>query len=283
MPPRPRVLETPRPFLKWAGGKTQLLPEILKHLPEEIPFYIEPFVGGGAVFFALVRAGRVRQARLADRNPALVEVWQRVRDDVERVIIAARQWDPDKATYYAVRALDPDTLSAVDRAARILWLNRHCYNGLYRLNRSGRFNVPFGRYARPQTIDEDNLRRCSEALQGVEILAGDFGQVLDHIEEDAVVYLDPPYAPVSATSKFNAYDGLFFTTDDQERLARHFVTLTDRGARCALLSNSCTPFTEGLYTGLGVGQFKVLARRSINSKAGGRAPINELLVKVARP
>ncbi len=283
MPPRPRVLESPRPFLKWAGGKTQLLPEILKHLPDEIPFYIEPFVGGGAVFFALVRAGRIQNARLADRNPALVEVWQQVRDAVEAVIVASRQWAPEKASYYAVRALDPQDLSPVDRAARILWLNRHCYNGLYRLNRAGRFNVPFGRYAKPQTIDEDNLRRCSEALQGVQIQAGDFAQVLDHIEENAVVYLDPPYAPVSATAKFNAYDGHFFTTDDQERLARHFIDLTERGARHALLSNSHTPLTVGLYRGPHVEHFTVQARRSINSKPGGRVPVNELLVKLRRP
>lgn len=268
--------ESPRPFLKWAGGKAALLPEILKRLPAEIPLYVEPFVGGGAVFFALAREGRVGRARLADRNPQLVEAWQVVRDDVEALIRATRQWVPEKATFYEVRALDPTTLDATDRAARTIWLNRHCYNGLYRLNRSGRFNVPFGRYAKPQAIDEDNLRRCSAALAHTEIVVGDFGQVLDTIEESTVVYLDPPYAPLSPTAKFNAYDGLVFTTDDQERLAERFATLP---ARCALLSNSDTPLTRRLYDRPGIDVHTVRARRNINRNAAGRAPVTEILAE----
>lgn len=254
----------------------------MARLPQEMPFYIEPFVGGGAVFFALARAGRVQRALLGDRNLELVEVWRQVRDDVEAVIEGTRVWTPDKATFYAVRALAPTDLSAAERAARVLWLNRYCFNGLYRLNSSGQFNVPFGSYdGPPPRIDEDNLRRCSEVLQGVEILQGDYLQVLENVEKNAVVYLDPPYAPVSATANFTQYDGLAFNDADQARLAAEFAALPARGVRCAVLSNSDTPLTQALYQDrAGVQVERVMVRRSINRNAAGRQPVSELLARV---
>lgn len=272
---------SPRPFLKWAGGKGALVDEILKRMPVEIPFYVEAFVGGGAVFFALAREGRIRRALLADRNHELVNTWISVRDEVEAVIDATRQWTVDKSTYYAVRGLDTKTLSPATRAARVIWLNRTCYNGLYRLNASGRFNVPFGRYASPPRIDEGNLRRCSAALQDVEILQGDFEETLERASEGAVIYLDPPYAPVSATASFNRYDGMAFDHTDQARLADQFANLPHRGIRHALLSNSDTPQTRRLYTRPGQRVHEVMVRRSINRDAAGRAHVMELLVELA--
>ncbi|MEZ4464862.1 MAG: DNA adenine methylase [bacterium] len=279
-------LTSPRPFLKWAGGKTDLVGLILQKLPAEIPQYVEPFVGGGAVFFALARARRFERALLGDRNGELVLVWQTVRDDVEGLIAACEAWPVDEATYYQVRdELALETLTPTERAARVIWLNRHCFNGLYRLNRQGRFNVPFGRYARPQRIDFENLRRCSEVLQGVEIIEGDFDDVLARAEPGAAVYLDPPYVPVSKTSSFTAYDGNRFGTEEHSRLAATFEALPERGIRHAVLSNSWTDETRSLYRRRrGMNATSVQVRRSINRNGAGRAPVPELLAwLVPRP
>ena len=269
---------SPRPFLKWAGGKSELVPRILAKLPAEIPLYVEPFVGGGATFFALARAGRIGRAILGDRNPELVATWATVRDDVEGLIDACAAWPVDEGTYYHVRdTLDVGALPPAVRAARVVWLNRHCFNGLYRLNRKGRFNVPFGRYATPQRIDFDNLRRCSEALQGVDVIEGDFGDVLERAEPGAAVYLDPPYVPLSQTSSFTSYDGGRFAEDDHARLADVFANLPARGIQHAVLSNSWTPLTQELYHRPGVEKTSVSVRRSINRNGAGRAPVQELL------
>ena len=161
---------TPRPFLKWAGGKRSLMHEIMARIPAgPIDLFVEPFLGGGTLFLELARQGRIRKAILNDRNPQLVHAWRMVRDQPEALIKAVRQWEPTEETYYEVRAIDGTTMSDVDRAARVLWLNRTCYNGLYRINRKGQFNVPFGRYKRVNLIDEDNLRAVSAALSGGDV------------------------------------------------------------------------------------------------------------------
>ena len=210
---------TPRPFLKWAGGKRALMSDIMARMPDgEIDLYVEPFLGGGAVFLDLARQGRIKKAILNDRNPELVHTWRTVRDDPEGIIEAIGQWVPDEETYYAVRALDGTTLSDVERAARVLWLNRTCFNGLYRINRSGQFNVPYGKYKRPRLVDEENLRAVSHALQKVTLYDIDFEGVLAMAGPGAVVYCDPPYWPLSDTAYFTAYDGNPFRTEDQERL-----------------------------------------------------------------
>ena len=273
----PSVRPSPRPFLKWAGGKGELLPEILRRLPNgPIDCYVEPFVGGGAVFFALVRAGRIRRAILGDRNVELVDTYRAVQTLPEAVLAQARSWAGTEETYYAVRSMAVETLTPAERAARVLYLNRNGFNGLYRLNGSGVFNVPFGRYANPPQIDGDNLLRASEALQGVELVNGDFETVLEAASSGAVVYLDPPYWPMSETSKFNAYDGTTFGAADQTRLATVFRGLPTRGLT-GLLSNSDVPATRALYAGLDLDA--VLCTRRINSKGEGRGQVSELLVR----
>lgn len=266
----------PRPFLKWAGGKSELLAEIIGELPPgPLELYVEPFLGGGAVFLELARLGRVRRAVLGDRNPELVDTWRAVQADPLPLIAAFDAWEKDEATYYAVRALDPCDLDVVQRAARVLYLNRVGFNGLYRLNSKGGFNVPYGRYASPPRIDRDNLLAVHRALQGVTFVEGDFDDVLARATPGATVYCDPPYWPVSETSSFACYDGTVFRRAEQERLAATFRGLPARGVY-GVLSNADVPDTQALYEGL---PFRtVWCRRSINSRTDRRGPVAELVV-----
>jgi DNA adenine methylase len=270
------------PFLKWAGGKTQLLPEILRRLPARIRTYREPFTGGGAVFFALAELGRFDRAVLSDRNADLVEVYLAVRDRpgalIGRLGEHARQ-ETDEDYFYQVRALDKATLSPLDRAARLLFLNRTCYNGLYRVNRRGQFNVPFGRYKTPNVCNVAALEAASGALQGVEILHLDFEASAAQAAPGDAIYFDPPYHPVSATSNFTAYDALPFGPEEHRRLARVLTSAAERGV-AVVLSNSDAPFTRGLYPGFEIST--VFATRPINSVAKKRGPVSEILV-AARP
>jgi DNA adenine methylase len=269
---------TPAPFLKWAGGKRQLLPRILDLVPSRIETYYEPFLGGGAVFFALASRGVFTRAILADANPDLIGCYEAVRDDVEAVIkvLRNRRYTNERDRYYAARALDPRMLSAPERAARIVYLNHCGYNGLYRVNSAGQFNVPFGRYHHPTICDADKLRAASRALRGVELRCGDFETALSGSRPGDFVYLDPPYVPVSRTASFTAYAARDFGSADQERLAAALRGLGARGIS-ALLSNSACAETTRLYRPLKIA--RVLARRAINSAGHARGPVGEILVR----
>lgn len=262
-----------RPVLKWAGGKTQLLPQILARLPERIETYFEPFLGGAAVFFALAARDRFQRAVLSDRNPELVSVYRALQEDVEGVIRALSRMRHSETEYYRVRAASPRGL--VQRAARIIYLNKTGYNGLYRVNRSGQFNVPFGSYKNPTICDAENLRAAARALQRVEVVEADFEEVCRRAGAGDAVYLDPPYVPLSKTASFTAYDRHPFGPSEHERLARVFAELGRRGVH-ALLSNSNTPETRALYSGFRAQKVKVA--RPINSRPNARGPIDELLV-----
>ncbi len=263
-----------RPFLKWAGGKRQLLGEILGRLPGRIKTYYEPFLGGGAVFFALAAEGRVSRAVLSDVNDDLITVYRGVRDDVEGVIAALKRYRYDEEEFYRVRAQKPRSL--IQRAARVIYLNKTGYNGLYRVNRSGQFNVPFGRYKNPRICDEPNLRAASRVLQCAEIREADFEAVCRQARPGDAVYLDPPYLPVSSTARFADYDHHPFREAEHKRLAEALRELGQRRV-LALLSNSDTEQTQRLYRGLKVE--KVFASRSINSNPEKRGPVQELLVR----
>lgn len=267
------MMVAPQPVLKWAGGKRRLLPEILATLPPRIDTYYEPFIGGGAVFFALAAEGRFRRAVLSDRNADLVCVYRAVRDDVEGVIRALQGMRYSEAEYYRVRSARPR--SEVRRAARIIYLNKTGYNGLYRVNRSGEFNVPFGRYVRPKICDSDNLRAVSRALQGVEVLTEDFESAVREARPGDAIYFDPPYVPLSVTSSFTAYHNEPFGAEEHRRLAGLFTNLAERSVH-VVLSNSDTPETRSLYQPFACRL--VFVRRSINSNAGARGPVTELLV-----
>jgi DNA adenine methylase len=264
----------PRPFLKWAGGKTQLLPELLKRVPPTFRTYHEPFVGGGALFFNL----RPPQARLSDLNEQLIECYQVVQSDVEALLRQLGTWQKhtDKDSFYRIRALDAARLSPVKCAARMIYLNKTCFNGLHRVNRRGLFNVPYGRYKSPVVCDASNLRTVSAVLQRVVLTAAPFESVLEHAKPGDFIYFDPPYQPLSATSSFTSYAQEAFAEEEQRRLGEVFKALDKRGCR-TLLSNSDTPLIRGIYAGYEA--VTVFARRAINSKGDRRGRITELMVR----
>jgi len=268
----------PQPLLKWAGGKRQLIGAILERLPRRIETYYEPFVGGGAVFFALASERRFSRAVLSDQNAELIETYQAVQADVDGVIAALRRLPHSEEDYYRIRAQRPRLPTT--RAARMIYLNRTGYNGLYRVNRSGQFNVPFGRYTQPKICDEDRLRAVAQALRGVEIRVADFEQTAERAGPRDAVYFDPPYVPISATSRFAEYQSQIFGDAEHRRLAELFERLWQRGVR-AVLSNSNTPRTREIFGHLA--HDFVEARRSINSNGTRRGPILELLVHGPAP
>jgi DNA adenine methylase len=266
-----------QPFLKWAGGKRQLLHEIKKHIPDTIHTYYEPFFGGGAVLFAL----RPQKAVINDINPGLINACKVVRDHVDELITSLSACKNDREYYYSMRDLDRQDkfreLSDVERAARLIYLNKICYNGLFRVNSQGQFNVPFGNYKNPNIVNEAVLRSVHYYLteNSIEILNTDFADAVATAQEGDFVYLDPPYDPVSDTSSFTSYSLERFGQDEQIRLRNTFASLSDRGCK-VLLSNSATDFIRDLYRDYHVRI--VEAGRNINSKISRRGKIDELLV-----
>lgn len=272
----------PRPILKWAGGKKRILSEILEQLPTRMSTYYEPFVGGGAVFFELAGRRQCRKVVLGDRNQELVELYRVVGRRVGELVEALREHAPhgkDPDYYYGIRSVAPETLDPVRRAARLIYLNKTCYNGLYRVNSKGGFNVPFGRHRNPRVLNESLLRAASAALRHTVIVAKDFEEIVADAGPGDAVYFDPPYHPLSRTSSFTEYARHPFREEDHGRLARVFGECAERGVR-VVLSNSDTPFTRSLFVHHTI--YTVRVSRSINTVASGRGKIPELLV-VAGP
>lgn len=272
-----------KPFLKWAGGKTSLLAELLQAAPAQIETYYEPFVGGGALFFALQAEGRFRRAVLSDSNRELINAYVQVRDNVEGLIRALsvhqrkyREAEDRAEYYYTIRA--KKLTCSLGGAANLIFLNKTCYNGLYRVNSKGGFNVPHGRYRNPTICDEANLRSASEALQGVELRVADFAEAPAGAGEGDFVYFDPPYVPLSETAYFTSYTAKEFGMDEQERLARTATTLAAQGS-CVALSNSGHPDVASMYSSQVFELGEVHARRAINSDARKRGPVREYLIQ----
>ena len=270
-----------KPVLKWAGGKRQLLEPILAFVehefPEKIRTFYEPFVGGAAVFFELARRNKFERARLSDMNADLIRVYSELRDNAEDVIRELQKLcalGHGEDVYYKVREKKPTKDAA--RAARLIYLNRTGYNGLYRVNRSGGFNVPYGRYKNPRILDESRLLAAAEALQNVELSVKDFQQSCTAAGPGDFVYFDPPYMPVSKTASFAEYHSEAFGLAEHERLAKTFSRLAKKGVS-VLLSNSDTPETRALYAGFETKT--VFAKRAINSDATRRGAVSELLVR----
>jgi DNA adenine methylase len=273
------------PFLKWAGGKGQLLAQYEPFFPQEpVRRYFEPFVGSGAVFFHLQARGLFERAYLSEVNAELIACYLAVRDAVDDLIAALQGHERDHAEhgaahYYAVRAWDraPAWTSAppVHRAARMIYLNKTCYNGLWRVNSQGHFNVPMGRYRRPDILNEGRLRAASLALQGAEIAVAGFERILERAGAGDFVYCDPPYVPLSATANFTSYSAASFGEDEQRRLAEVFAALDRQGCR-VMLSNSDTPLVRQLYRAFRIEM--VTARRNINSMRHKRGAISEVVV-----
>ena len=271
----------PKPFVKWVGGKRQLLRQFRElglYPPEDFnpitSTYYEPFVGGGAVFFDLLP----KNAELSDLNNELVTTYNVIKNNVDELIQSLQKHIYDKDYYLEVRAEKVEDLSDVEIASRFIFLNRTGFNGLYRVNKSGQFNVPFGRYNNPVICDEDNLRRVSDALQDVTITHQDYKNVLKTAKSGDFIYLDPPYYPINATSSFTSYTAEGFLEKEQTELRDTFVKLHKKGC-FVMLSNSDTPFINELYSGLdGITINKITAGRAINSKGSGRGKITEVLV-----
>jgi DNA adenine methylase len=261
-----------RPFLKWAGGKRQLLPALMRLAPRDASTYFEPFVGGGALFFAL----QPKRAVLADVNERLIRTYKGVRNNVEEVIRQLKGFKYTPDFYYRVREKDIDSGNDADVAAWFIYLNKTGFNGLYRVNRDNRFNVPFGRYVNPTICDEDTLRACSAALAKAELRLADFGSVVKEAGRGDFVYFDPPYVPLSATSYFTSYTSQGFAHEEQKRLRNTARRLKKCGVR-VLLSNSSAPSVRELY-GSGFDIIEVSATRLVNSKASARGAIVELLI-----
>ena len=232
-----------KPILKWAGGKTQMLSDLLPKVPFSYGCYIEPFLGGGAMFFAL----QPENAIIADSNPELINMYRQVSDHVDDVIQYLEQYENTKERFYAVRSQKWEALPAAEAAARTIFLNKTCFNGLYRVNKKGDFNVPYGKYANPRICDRDALYSASAVLKKAEILCGDYFLVLEHYaKEGDFIFLDPPYLPVSEYSDFKRYTKEQFYEEDHVELAKIIMRLHERGCH-VILTNSNHPLVHELY------------------------------------
>lgn len=295
-----------KPFLKWAGGKSQLLSDFEKFYPPElkggrVTRYFEPFVGSGAVLLDIAQRYKTRSCYIVDKNEDLILTYQVIQRDVDTLIAFLSRYaqkyfelndDEKKEYFYEIRHsynlqrfnINYSRYSEnwIPRAAQLIFLNKTCYNGLFRVNKKGDFNVPFGKYKRPHFYDEMNLRKTSSILQKTEIAVGDFMQFSERITPNSFIYLDPPYRPISRTSSFTSYSKFDFNDEEQIRLARYFRYLDAKGAK-VMLSNSdpqnTNPddaFFEDLYSDYYI--TRVLAKRSINCDGDKRGQIYELVI-----
>ena len=260
----------PRPFVKWVGGKTQLLGKLHEQLPSTFNQYVEPFVGGGALFFSV----NPEKALLADSNGELINAYQVVRDNLNELIESLKDYLNEENYFYNIRSVNPLTLNPVERASRFIYLNKTCYNGLYRVNKKNEFNSPYGRYKNPTICDKGVLRSSSLALQGTALQATYFQNTLEEVADNSFVYMDPPYLPIGKQG-FTGYSKKGFDLQDHELLADYFDSLSKRGVKC-LLSNSDTEWARTRYQDYKV--VEINARRSINSDGAGRGEVKELMI-----
>lgn len=279
---------SPGPFLKWAGGKRALLGQILPNIPDFTGKYVEPFLGAGAVFFSMpIEIPKI----VSDQNFELIDTFTAVRDDPDRLIDELRKHKNEKNYFLELRGLDRQSdfsnLDIFERAARFIYLNKTCFNGLYRVNSNGHFNVPYGYQKNPDIISERQIRSASYFLNqrdaassqtfATQLFRGDYSQLTNKVAGDDFVYLDPPYHPVSATSNFVTYGKNGFTAANQEELRDEVVRLHNLGAKI-MLSNSDTPLIRDLYSSAVFFTKNVAVRRGISAKPESRTTVNELLI-----
>lgn len=267
-----------QPVVKWVGGKRQLLKDIKEHIPKGTYKYYEPFVGGGAVLFDL----QPKNAVINDFNEELINVYIVIRDKLEELLEDLQRHEVTEEYYYELRAVDRKEeykmWSDVKKASRFIYLNKTCFNGLYRVNSSGYFNTPFGRYKNPNVVNEIVLRAVSKYLNesNIKIKCGDYEDALKRVSKNSFVYFDPPYDPISDSSNFTGYTANGFNREEQVRLKNLCDKLNKKGVKF-LLSNSNTPFIRELYNEYDI--IVVNANRSINSNANKRGEIEEVLIK----
>jgi DNA adenine methylase len=268
------------PFVKWVGGKRQIMPSILEFMPKNIKkyIYVEPFVGGGAVLFNI----QPKNAIINDYNSELINVYEVIQNNLDELIIDLKKHNNESEYFYNIRKLDRasdfDKLGKVQRASRLIYLNKTCFNGLYRVNNSGEFNSPFGRYKNPNIVNEPVLKAVSNYLKSnnIKLLNSDYEEILKNLDNNSFVYLDPPYHPVSESSNFTGYIQGGWNISDQVRLREVCDDLTKRGIKF-LLSNSASDFIKDQYNTYKI--ITVKATRTINSDADKRGEIDEVLIK----
>lgn len=266
-----------KPVIKWVGGKRQLLTKIKENMPQKFNSYFEPFIGGGALFFDLEKDN----SYINDYNPELTNLYQVIRDNPKELIEDLKKHINTEEYYYNMRAKDRDTkiyskMSDIEKASRFIYLNKNGYNGLYRVNKKGQNNVPYGRYKNPKYIEEENILSCSELLKKTTITTGDFSNIKEFIKEGDFVYFDPPYVPLNTTSSFTSYTDKGFDDSMQIRV-KELCDYIDNIGAYFMLSNSYTEFILDLYKGYNIQT--VEASRALNCKAEQRGKINEILVK----
>ena len=296
-----KIKEKVRPFVKWAGGKGSLIPQITKYYPEDlktgvIDKYVEPFVGGGAVLIDILQKYDVKEAYAYDTNKDLINAYNVIKTDVNGLINKLKKYEDEyislemedrKKYYYDVRSEYnsseiKDGKTSLKRAAEFIFLNRTCFNGLYRVNQSGDFNVPMGKYKNPTICDEENLEALSKLIKNVEFICGDYQRTEEIVDKNTFVYFDPPYRPLSVTSGFTSYTKDDFDDEDQKQLASYFRTLDTKDAKL-MLSNSNPKnvneedtFFDDIYSGFNINELQ--ANRMINANANKRGKISELLI-----
>jgi DNA adenine methylase len=266
------------PFLKWVGGKRQIMPAIVEHLPRNIKNYIEPFIGGGAVLFHL----QPGKAIVNDSNSELINVYRVIKNDLESLILDLQKHKNESGYFYEIRGIDRikefKNLTDVERASRVIYLNKTCFNGLYRVNSSGEFNSPFGKYKNPNIVNEPTLRAVNYYLNSnnIQLRNVDYSDILQEADKNSFVYLDPPYHPLSESSNFTGYVQGGWDIHDQTRLKEACDQLTKRGIKF-LQSNSSSDFIKEQYVEYSINIIK--ANRSINSDGEKRGEIEEVLIK----
>jgi DNA adenine methylase len=270
-----------KPIIKSAGGKGQLLSDLTARMPKEFERYHEPFGGGLALFLHLWNEGRVpKGSSVGDANPDLIQLYQTLQKDPRGIMHwLSEVYNKNEADYYyAVRAQDPDTLEPAERAARLIYLNKTCFNGLYRVNKQGEFNVPFGKYKKPAFPTDEEIEAIAEALKSVTFYAGDYkAHCKKHVKKGSFVYFDPPYMPVSETANFTEFTQDGFDEFNQLELCNTATALAEKGA-LVMASNADLPVIEKLYRDSGFTIHKVRARRAINSRGERRGPVGELIM-----
>lgn len=285
-----------KPFIKWAGGKNQLLNELVKKLPFEnynnITKYAEPFVGGGAVLFYILNNYNIKEVYISDINSKLIITYKMIKKNVDELIIKLEKIQEEylrldensRKIYYLEKRkeFNLSNLNDIDIATLFIFLNKTCFNGLYRVNKKGEFNVPMGKYKKPLICDRENLKQVSNKLKNVKIICGDYKKSIKFIDSDTFVYFDPPYRPINITSSFTAYTKDSFTDNEQIELAKYIDKLTEKGAKIMLSNsdpknvNKNDAFFDELYNKYNI--FRVKAKRTINSNASSRGEIDELVI-----
>ena len=273
----------PKPFVKWAGGKRQLLPILSQHTPKNFDTYFEPFLGGGAVLFHLIFQNSQLKCFVSDLNSTLILSYVTIRDKVDELIISLEEHSENyfknpEEYYYQVRDSNPK--NQIDKVSRLIFLNKTCFNGLYRVNSKGKFNVPIGKYVNPNIVNKENLQVLSHVLQSkrISVKCEDFTAVLRRTQKDDFVYLDPPYQPVSSTANFTSYTNDNFGYKDQERLFTEFKKLDSKGCKI-MLSNSKSQEVIELFAEYSDNIIEINTNRFINSNSKKRTGHTEILIK----